>query len=475
MDLNAGLISKKVQYKGNSTTGLARKSKKFVSFYSDEGKERQTVLLRGRHPCNCLASRHQLVNNCTSCGRIVCAQEGSGACFTCSELVASPRELEMLAKNSRKAIQLRQKIEEQDNALAAAIAHKDRWQTETDRVEILSDNFGLADKALGWRGNCGKKGDITMLPLFVEVGGVQLLEKEQSEDDGSTGFLLDFDRACTKKTQVIDDDQDYFSSDNKWLTQKERKVFKEIEEKRDKAKTLRGAQTLDIDFAERKVVVKNEEAPEVYLSATMESIDEVVDNLPSYLSNKELTDLEFIKAGIALKASTVRMTNSMQIMRLQDSYITEISDEGVCLSMHQPYASLLLAGIKKHEGRQWFHTHRGRLWIHAAAKQVTPAEIEKVLNTYRLISPTMSEKTPKQFPSGVLIGCVDIVDCLSQAKYREDFPQGEISDSYVFICENPQSLKTPLPMRGKAKIFKLEPRLHNAARKQVMFTPHEIH
>ena len=37
-----------------------------------------TVTLPGRHPCQCLAQKHKLVNNCSSCGRIVCEQEGSG-------------------------------------------------------------------------------------------------------------------------------------------------------------------------------------------------------------------------------------------------------------------------------------------------------------------------------------------------------------------------------------------------------------
>lgn len=32
--------------------------------------------------------------------------------------------------------------------------------------------------------------------------------------------------------------------------------------------------------------------------------------------------------------------------RIQDKEYKEMVDEGVCLSMHQPYASLLVAGIK---------------------------------------------------------------------------------------------------------------------------------
>lgn len=96
----------------------------------------------------------------------------------------------------------------------------------------------------------------------------------------------------------------------------------------------------------------------------------------------------------------------------------------------------------------------------------------QVLSTYyQLVSPEVAAQTPKQFPNGVLLGCVDVIDCLPQWKYRKNFPEGEISDAFVFICENPQPLKTPFPMRGKPKIYKLEPRLHHAARKQVMCIP----
>jgi len=32
--------------------------------------------------------------------------------------------------------------------------------------------------------------------------------------------------------------------------------------------------------------------------------------------------------------------------KIQDKEYLEMSDQGLCLSMHQPYASLLVAGIK---------------------------------------------------------------------------------------------------------------------------------
>lgn len=76
------------------------------------------------------------------------------------------------------------------------------------------------------------------------------------------------------------------------------------------------------------------------------------------------------------------------------------------MSMHQPWASLLVAGIKKHEGRCWYSSHRGRLWIAATAKSADPEEIKIMENFYRRYYNNNNINFPKQYPSGCLIGCV---------------------------------------------------------------------
>jgi activating signal cointegrator 1 len=39
--------------------------------------------------------------------------------------------------------------------------------------------------------------------------------------------------------------------------------------------------------------------------------------------------------------------------RVQDKELLEMSDQGKCMSMHQPWASLLVRGIKKYRINQW--------------------------------------------------------------------------------------------------------------------------
>ena len=52
------------------------------------------------------------------------------------------------------------------------------------------------------------------------------------------------------------------------------------------------------------------------------------------------------------------------------------TDPYAVLSMHQPWASLLVCGIKRIEGRSWLSKHRGRLWIHSTSQKPTDADIQ---------------------------------------------------------------------------------------------------
>lgn len=68
-------------------TGTKKKTK-FVNLYGQDGQINDVILLKGRHHCDCQASKHKLVTNCISCGRIICEQEGSGPCLFCGSLVS---------------------------------------------------------------------------------------------------------------------------------------------------------------------------------------------------------------------------------------------------------------------------------------------------------------------------------------------------------------------------------------------------
>ena len=97
------------------------------------------------------------------------------------------------------------------------------------------------------------------------------------------------------------------------------------------------------------------------------------------------------------------------------------------LSLHQPWASLLVHGIKRIEGRHWRTEFRGRLWIHATNRKPEPEVVTQLENLYRVIFAMegQSEIQFPDYPQGVLVGCVDIVDCrmASEVERSTTIPQ----------------------------------------------------
>ena len=122
-----------------------------------------------------------------------------------------------------------------------------------------------------------------------------------------------------------------------------------------------------------------------------------------------------------------------------------MSDNGKCLSMHQPWASLLVRGIKQHEGRSWYSAHRGRLWIAATAKEVDPEEIAALEDFYREYHGG-SLNFPDEYPSACLLGSVDVGDVMAQDDYAEEFPDGESQSPSLDQLH--ASSHTPPPGKG---------------------------
>lgn len=146
--------------------------------------------------------------------------------------------------------------------------------------------------------------------------------------------------------------------------------------------------------------------------------------------------------------------------RVQDKELLEIADQRCCMSMHQPYASLLVAGIKRHEGRTWYTSHRGRLWIAATAKPADPEEVRRVEEFYRKLHAAghggeEELQFPRVYPSGCLVGSVLVQNCLPREDYEREFPHGESESPYVFVCNGAEALPVRFPVKGEHKICEL--------------------
>ncbi|KAJ8280909.1 hypothetical protein GJAV_G00060850 [Gymnothorax javanicus] len=433
-------------------TSSMKKKNKFVNLYTKDGQEKLTILLPGRHCCECLAQKHCLINNCMTCGRIVCEQEGSGPCLFCGTLVCTNEEQKILQRDSNKSQKLRKKL--------------------------MSDHVQQSDIA-----------EIDILPHEEEQMKAGLEKALQHKDK-----LLEFDKNSVRRTQVLDDESDYYSTDcNQWLSSEEREALRrraeELEQLRHKSRKDR---KITLDFAGRKVLEDGEnlnqyynrfdEAVQAINTGTLVAISQQTDNVPQ----RELLNPNILQAApqwmevgnrvIQQKPQEQGLANEdgqgRVQLRLQDRELQEMSDGGWCLSMHQPWASLLIMGIKRVEGRSWYSAHRGRLWIAAAAKRPTPQDISHVEYQYRQLY-SAELQFPRHYPTGCLLGCVNMTDCLTQEQYREQFAETseESSSPFVFICSQPREMLIKFPIKGKHKIWKLDSQCHQSARRGLIPSP----
>ena len=114
------------------------------------------------------------------------------------------------------------------------------------------------------------------------------------------------------------------------------------------------------------------------------------------------------------------------------------------ISIRQPWASLIVAGVKDIENRSWQTKYRGKLLIHASQKfDKAGLEMMKKMKIPEIIIETM-----KDYRGGI-IGEVNLVDCVK--KSDSEWFEGP----YGFVLKNAKIL-TFKPCKGKLGIFDLE-------------------
>lgn len=112
------------------------------------------------------------------------------------------------------------------------------------------------------------------------------------------------------------------------------------------------------------------------------------------------------------------------------------------ISLWQPWASLMVSGLKKIETRSWATNYRGPLLIHAALKELPGLGIIG------------------NIPRGGIIGSVDLIDCQGVNLFnRPDYPERDYGDytagRFMWITENPKAFKKIIPYKGRQRIFNI--------------------
>lgn len=130
------------------------------------------------------------------------------------------------------------------------------------------------------------------------------------------------------------------------------------------------------------------------------------------------------------------------------------------LSIKQPWAYLIAAGIKDVENRSWSTNYRGRIYIHAS-KSKTDMCKEVIAYILRRLSGKWGGEFMLEYPRlyfGGIIGEVDIVACVSPREYETYTrikPSSWFEGPYGFVLANAVMYDEPIPYRGQQGLFEV--------------------
>lgn len=127
-----------------------------------------------------------------------------------------------------------------------------------------------------------------------------------------------------------------------------------------------------------------------------------------------------------------------------------------CLSLHQPWATAMVMGLKSIETRSWSTPYRGLIAIHAA-KNMTALK-DGSLEELREDVPQLP-RDAAQYPLGVIVAIGMLADCERTDEMHPEKPErdlGNYSDGrFGWIFTKVVAVPFPLPFRGMQGLFNL--------------------
>lgn len=138
-----------------------------------------------------------------------------------------------------------------------------------------------------------------------------------------------------------------------------------------------------------------------------------------------------------------------------------------CISLWQPWASLVVLGLKRIETRSWETLHRGQLLIHAASKWNHELDVIACREPFRsALASQLTDETGLRrcgrvmLPFGRIIGVVTVDGCepitagnvpMSPEREFGDYRTGQ--RRFLWRLSNPRMFEGDLPFRGHQQIF----------------------
>lgn len=134
-----------------------------------------------------------------------------------------------------------------------------------------------------------------------------------------------------------------------------------------------------------------------------------------------------------------------------------------CLSVIQPWATLVVLGAKSFATRRWHTAYRGPLAIHASRTFPETARALCLTAPFRSVLRRAGYRQSADLARGAVIGTVELVECLpaqavlesladhSPGKAFGDYAQGR----WAWRLANPAGLAVPIPLAGRPGLFEV--------------------
>ncbi len=123
------------------------------------------------------------------------------------------------------------------------------------------------------------------------------------------------------------------------------------------------------------------------------------------------------------------------------------------ITVYQPYAYAIIAGLKQYETRPRKTHIRGRVAVHAGRLDEVHATKHLSGNDFWALMAEIGGKT--DLPRGAVLGTVEIVDCVPVEEIIHTLSErerllGDYSPGrFAWVLKNPVAFSMPVPAKGK--------------------------
>lgn len=123
------------------------------------------------------------------------------------------------------------------------------------------------------------------------------------------------------------------------------------------------------------------------------------------------------------------------------------------LTIKQPWASLIMLGLKKYEFRSWKTDYRGELLIHAG-KGIDKDGMER-----------LKKYIPENMPTERILGKVKLIDCIKtssefydkvQKENKDIYAKSVFNQDYAWQMEVIEVYDNPIKLKGKLRLWNYE-------------------